>query len=77
MEDTETDFCHVLAPLGFIWGGVMPQVLAVISSFNEAAVRTADHEKKQTQRQKRGGAIHSLRHFLVLRTDLMSTGNHC
>lgn len=53
MEDTETDFCHVLAPLGFIWGGVMPQVLAVISSFNEAAVRTADHEKTQRQRDRK------------------------
>lgn len=50
MEDTQTDICHVLASLGFICGNVMPQVVALISSFsNEAAERG-----QQAMRKTRG-----------------------
>lgn len=75
-EDTQTDICHVLASLGFIWENVMPQTVAVTSSFfNEAGEKTWKHEKKQRQRdRKEEEPLHSLRHLLVSRTDLLSTG---
>lgn len=62
-----TDVCHILAPAGSIWGNVTPQVVAVISSFsNEAAEKTADDEKNQRQRDRKGEEpTHSLRHLIV------------
>lgn len=53
-QDAQTDVCRIVAPLGFIWGNVMSQVTAVSSSFsNEAAERTAEHEKNQRQRDRK------------------------
>lgn len=71
-----TDICHVLAYLGFIWRDVSLPVVAVISScFNEAAEKREGHEKNQRQRdRKKEEPACSLRHLLVLRTDLLSTG---
>lgn len=70
----------IIAPLGFIWRNAVTQVFAMTSSFsNEAAETQAEHERKQRLRGRwEEEPLHSLRHLLVLRTDIFCPlEDHC